>query len=157
MDGWLGTTKDMQAQVYGRDLENMSEEEKRQYITVMFRAAICELVEASDETDWKPWTTRDDDARAVPNPAIFCSEIVDAQMFLANMLVAAGVTDAEYETIYRAKWEKNVARQQRAGGYHSRRGIDKCASCGRALDDVGAGPTPGICALCEPALEGTDV
>lgn len=156
MDGWLNTTRDMQKHVYGRDLVNMTEDEKRQYITVMFRAAICELVEASDETDWKPWATRDDDALAVPNPAIFCSEIVDAQMFLANMLVAAGVTDEEYEVIYRAKWEKNVARQRR-GDYVSKKGVDKCSNCGRSFDDVGQGPTARICTICEPALEGLDV
>lgn len=156
MDGWLSTTKRIQRETYGRDLENMTEEEKRQYITVMFRAAISELVEASDETDWKPWAVRTADAVAIPNPHIFCSEIVDAQMFLANMLVAAGITDDEYTVIYKAKWEKNIARQER-GNYVSRKGIDKCTNCGRSFDDVGEGPTLGICAICEPALEGLDV
>lgn len=153
MKDWLDTTRDMQKNIYHNDIDSMSEEEKRQYITVMFRAVICELVEASDETDWKTWVTREPDAKAIPNPSIFCSEIVDAQMFLANMLVAAGVTDDMYERIYRAKWEKNVARQQREGGYHSKKGIDKCASCGRSFDDVGEGPTQGICTICEPSLE----
>jgi hypothetical protein len=156
MDGWLSRTKQIQRETYGRDLENMSEEEKRQYITVMFRAAISELVEASDETDWKPWAVRAHDALAIPNPQIFCAEIVDAQMFLANMLVAAGITDDEYTVIYKAKWVKNIARQER-GNYVSRKGIDKCTNCGRSFDDVGQGPTPGTCTVCEPALEGLDV
>lgn len=156
MDGWLSTTKRMQREIYGNDLENMPEDDKRRYTDVMFRAATCELVEASDETDWKPWVVREPDAPVFPNPHVFCSEIVDAQMFLANMLVAAGITDEEYEAIYRAKWEKNIARQRR-GNYVSRKGVDKCKNCGRSFDDVQEGPSPGICSICEPALEGLDV
>jgi len=156
MDGWLSTTRKIQTDTYGKDPATLEGDELVRFLDWNFKAAICEMVEAADETRWKPWAIRGEDEKVIPNPHIFASEIVDTQMFLANMLVAAGITDEEYEAIYRAKWEKNIARQER-GDYVSQKGIDKCTNCGRSFDDVGEGPTAGICTICEPALEGLDV
>jgi hypothetical protein len=56
--------------------------------------------------------------------------------------------------------EVNRERQRRAGGYQSRKGVDKCESCNRSFDDVGqyvdktSTPT-GLCSPCGRAAYGS--
>jgi hypothetical protein len=153
VDDWLSTTRKIQTEIYGRDPASLEGLELQQFLHWNHSAAVVELSEAIEETRWKPWAILEKDEPVIPNKAIFASECVDALMFIANMLVAAGVSDEEFQVIYRAKWEKNISRQQQAGGYISKKGIDKCTSCGRALDDVGESvDAPGHCVVCWPEV-----
>jgi hypothetical protein len=63
------------------------------------------------EFSWKPWS------RGLPfvNRRRVIEEVVDVLHFLANVLVALGVTDDELEDEYRAKQEVN--RQRQRDGY----------------------------------------
>lgn len=74
-----------------------------------------ELAEASREFSWKSW------ARDVPfyRRDRILAELVDVAHFIANMLVAMGVTDEEWEEAYRAKQEENRRRQR--DGYTARK------------------------------------
>lgn len=148
MDDWLARTREIQTNTYGKDPADLQGDEWAEFLRWNILAAHAELTEALEETRWKPWASSE--GPVVPNRRAFISEIVDAQMFLANALVSAEVTDEEYAEVYRAKWAKNIERQERAGGYQSRRGIDKCVNCGRSFDDVGKGfDHEDICTICE--------
>jgi hypothetical protein len=110
-------------------------------------AAIKEISEATDETRWKPWAVLEEDEEVIDKDA-FLKEIVDVEHFLANLLVAAGVTDEEHDAAYLAKMQVNRERMAQAGGYQSRKGIDKCELCGRSFDDVGESHETGVCTKC---------
>lgn len=148
MDDWLKRTREIQTSTYGRDPQELVGEEQAEFIRWNILAAVAELVEALEETRWKPWANKSD--VIIENPEAFASEMVDVQMFIANCLVTAGITDEQHARIYRSKWQKNIERQERDGGYESRRGVDKCVLCGRSFDDVGQGfDSDSLCTICE--------
>lgn len=103
-------------------------------------AAVIELSEFMQEVGWKPWAS----PRGWVNRDAALRELVDVGHFVANLLCALDVSDAEWERAYRAKQEVN--RQRQRDGYDGRA---KCARCGRAYDDtaVYCHPSDGI----EPA------
>jgi hypothetical protein len=152
MQDWLSTTRDIQTTVYGRDPATLTGPDHAEFIRWNILAAVAELMEALEETRWKTWAVLADGEAVVPDAEALASELVDAQMFIANVLVSAGVVDADYERVYRAKWDKNIERQQREEGYQSRAGVDKCPRCRRSFDDVGRGGAPvdgqDLCAKC---------
>lgn len=159
MKDWLEKTRELQIQAYGRDPATLEGEELRYYIIWNSLAAMKELSEATDEVRWKPWATLEPGEPIVTDKAAFIKEIVDINHFLGNLLVAAGCTDDEYDNAYEAKMEVNRERQRRAGGYQSRKGVDKCESCGRSFDDVGeyidsSSRGTGLCTPCGTATYG---
>ncbi len=106
---WLDSTRDLQREAFGLDPDrdvgvpaNMAERVKDNAL-----AAIVEIVEMLNEVKWKywshetPWVRRDK----------VLKEAVDVNHFIANALVAVGITDEEYEEAYRAKQAENRARQ----------------------------------------------
>jgi hypothetical protein len=153
MDDWLEKTYTLQLEAYGNDLHALSKEELREYLRWNHTAAVVELSEMIEETRWKTWVEFDPETDdVIINKRSFIKEAVDAGHFIANMLVAGGVTDKEYWDAYLEKMETNRERQRRKNGYQSRRGVDKCTSCGRSFDDVGRAVTdafPDQCATCE--------
>jgi dimeric dUTPase (all-alpha-NTP-PPase superfamily) len=60
------------------------------------------------EFHWKHWSH----AKPFFNRARVLEEVVDVMHFLANMLVAIGVSDDELEATYQAKQETNRQRQR---------------------------------------------
>lgn len=158
MDDWLRTTRRIQTDTYGRDPADLKGPDLAEFVRWNLLASHCELTEALEETRWKPWANAD--GEVIPDPGAFLTELIDAQMFIANCLVAAGITDEDYAVAYRAKWAKNVARQEREGGYVSRKGVDKCSVCSRSFDDVGqyvdqSGMDTEICVKCGQTMYGT--
>lgn len=87
-----------------------------------------ELSEFMQEVGWKPWAT----PRGWVNRDAAVGELVDVAHFLANLLCALDVTDAEWQHAYRTKQEVNRQRQ-RSGTYDGVSG--KCYACRRAYDD----------------------
>lgn len=104
------------------------------YVTTMLNAAFLEVAEVQQEVPWKPWAKVDRAAVWASNRDKVVAECVDVVFFIANVLGAAGCTDAELAERYAAKMRVNERRQ--ATGYD---GVtDKCGQCGRALDEPGA-------------------
>jgi DNA-directed RNA polymerase subunit RPC12/RpoP len=92
-------------------------------------AAVCEIVESTDEANWKKWAEN----RGHVNRSAMIGEIVDGAHFLANTLCALGVTDEEWETRYQEKQQQNAVRQ--SASYDKNQ--DKCPRCRRELDKHG--------------------
>lgn len=131
---WLESTKQLQEDYYKFDFEELraNPDALADYMTWNHTAAVVELGEAMKEIGWKTWIKN----RGWINREAFLTEIVDVEHFLANMLVAADVTDAEHEMAYQSKQEINRERM-RSKTYD---GIStKCPRCGRALDDSAVG------------------
>lgn len=96
---------------------------------------VAETIEAIDETGWKPWAS----SNHINHKALH-SEIVDMWHFFMNLMILADMTADELWEGYRAKHQKNRARQ--LNGYD---GVStKCPQCKRAYDDSAV--------LCEPAV-----
>ena len=116
---WLESTRELQSQTYGYDFDALRADPKAlaQHIFWNNFAAFVELAELSVEYSWKPW--------AVDEPFVnrerILAEAVDVGHFTANVLVAIGVTDDEYEAAYKAKQEKN-RRRQASGSYSAKKG-----------------------------------
>lgn len=156
MKYWLSETARIQREYYDNDLDKLTDEAHAEYIRYNVLAAHDELSEALNECQWKPWAVFDGDTPVVSDRTAFIRELVDASMFIANMAASVGCTDEEWDAIYRAKWEVNIERQLRKGGYQSRRGVDKCALCGRSFDDVGRlNDESQFCVKCVNTVEAT--
>lgn len=155
MDDWLKETLNLQIEAYGEDPSALEGRELATFLAWNHTAAVIELSELLEETRWKPWAVLNDGDPVIPDKSAFIKEAVDVGHFIANMLVAGGVTDDEYWNAYRAKMQVNRERQLRKGGYASRTGVDKCVSCKRSFDDVGEAISAdliGYCARCESEL-----
>lgn len=131
----LSKQSQLQRDAYATDLTGpMPDATRMNLIRTNAFALIAEIMEAVDETGWKPWAT----SNHIRQPA-FNGEMVDAWHFFMNLMLVAnpGRTPSElaYELYrgYIAKNTKNAERQ--AEGYD---GVStKCPICGRALDDEG--------------------
>jgi dimeric dUTPase (all-alpha-NTP-PPase superfamily) len=123
---WLIETKELQEQFYGKKFEDFDHDELVQWVRINILAAEDELHEALGEISWKPWAKSE-----FFNREAYLGEIVDVLHFVGNLLVGAGITDAELNEAYLDKMERN--RQRQRTGYT---GLDKCMRCKRAVDDI---------------------
>lgn len=140
MQNWLERQKQYQEETYGVDYAEMWETDKVvEYVSTMLTAAQIEVAEAYQEVPWKPWanlTPQQRTERLMENAGKVTGELVDVMFFIANVLVALGISDQAFEAAYLAKMGVNKVRQLE--GYD---GIStKCAKCSRALDEPGAAP-----------------
>lgn len=153
-DGWLHETQKLQEETYHLDLDHFASTPSSNvdkivnlidYISINVTAAIHELVELQSETSWKPWQM---DAPYAHRDQIR-GEAVDVLHFVANILMAIGVTDEELNEAYLAKMQINRDRQNRASGYLIKAEGVKCRTCHRALDDVKPSfEDPTLCMAC---------
>ena len=79
----------------------------RRYVEYNFTAAVLELAEVAGELEIRPWKVP---TGVVKHKMALATEVVDVMHFLANILNAAGVTDAEFEMLYRFKVQENERR-----------------------------------------------
>lgn len=124
---WLQSTLDLQMKSFGYDFP-MTGEELGDFVRTNITALVAELGEALKEIGWKPWSV----GQGYVNREAYLGELVDAGHFLANLLVAVGITDEEWEAAYQRKQQVN--RERQAAGYDTR--AAKCPACGRAYDDA---------------------
>lgn len=124
---WLQSTVALQADAYGHEFPKQGED-LGAWIRTNVTALTAEVGEALKEIGWKPWST----GQGYVNREAYLGELVDAGHFLANLLVAVGITDEEWEAAYQRKQQVNRDRQ--AAGYDTR--AEKCPACGRAYDDA---------------------
>jgi len=114
---WLESTVALQREAYGFEwtgrepVSSVTDSLKGNLL-----AAIIELGEVSREFSWKYWAH---DAPYV-NRESMIGEIVDVGHFIANMLIAVGCTDEEWEEAYQEKQLINRERQKR--GYSAKKG-----------------------------------
>lgn len=149
-EGWIRRTKDLQKNVYFINFDEMSGDKPQnirnlvEYMRWNMLAIDDELAEMRQAISWKPW--QHDEPYADRDEIL--KEAVDVLHFVANIIVAAGGTDEELDKIYLEKMEKNKKRQLE--GYKVKDVGVKCTLCTRAIDDVGRGASPDICAKCLP-------
>ncbi len=134
-NNWLRATLQLQQAAYKVDytvLHGNAPDDLRaliDYIRWNMLAIDDELAEVRKAISWKPW--QHDEPYADRKEII--KECVDVLHFVANILCAAGATDAELDAEYLAKMQKNADRQK--NGYKVRDIGMKCTKCARALDD----------------------
>ncbi len=137
----------------GNDFTKMTPEDRIRYVREFTLACIGELVEAMDETGWKPWAT----SRHVHVDKFF-AELRDAWQFLTNLMFVArpdldpvGLAFLLEDALYQ-KLEVNHARADT--GYDGVSG--KCDACHRALDDpsVTCGGPASACSEREHVVVG---
>ena len=147
---WLKETRELQVEGYKIDYGAMTGDAPEkinnlvEYMRWNMLAIDDELAEMRQAISWKPW--QHDEPYADREEVI--KEAVDVLHFVANIIVAAGGTDEELNKYYTEKMEKNRQRQIK-GSKVKDLGV-KCILCTRAIDDVGPGRRPGVCAKCEP-------
>lgn len=107
------------------------------YVVMNHSALVAEASELLAEFGWKAWAQ----PRGWVNRENALKEAVDVAHFLANILCAIDVSDAEWETAYQAKQEVNRRRQR-----DSYDGVaEKCPKCKRSYDDnVGCMPAHSV-------------
>lgn len=127
---WLSSTRQLQRDAYGDNDWPKHGEALANSVQMNVTALVAELGEMLNEVGWKPWAEN----RGWVNREQYLKELVDVGHFLANLIVAVGCTDEEWEQRYRDKQELNLRRQQ-DGDYDGLTG--KCHVCHRALDDGG--------------------
>ena len=121
---------------FGIQFEQMTDEERIEFIRWNVLALQAELIEALDEVGWKPWAS----SRHI-NREAFLGELIDAQHFLNNLYLVIGAEAEEITFRYLDKSVTNAKRQDAAYD-----GVTtKCPVCFRALDDkfVLCGPKIG--------------
>lgn len=136
---WLESTRDLQRVAYGKDPGSLEGNERGEYWTSMMFALNDEVSEFGKEVHWKPWSKNRGD---IIDRSAAIGELVDAQHFIANLLLSIGATEDEFWEAYREKQARNRARQATAGGYDSKK--SKCPNCGRELDKQGAYRTRNV-------------
>ena len=106
---WLESTRALQRDAFGLDPDRDVRDVAAQAIRVKDNvlAAIVELVEMLNEVKWKYWSHEEPWVRR----GRVLKEAVDVNHFVANALVAVGVTDEEYKEAYQAKQAENRQRQ----------------------------------------------
>lgn len=89
-------------------------------------ACIAELMEAMDETGWKPWASSNHF-----NVEAFRSELIDAFRFWMNLVHISGMSAQGVFNHYQESLVKT--RDRVTNGYD---GTNKCPGCRRAYDDT---------------------
>lgn len=117
----------------GLDRNDMTQPVMANYLRTQAFSLIAEVVEALDETHWKPWATPPPGVLGVVNRQRYVGELADVFIFTMNLMLAGNVSMMELAQAVDAKITKNIQRQ--ADGYDGR--SEKCPACKRAYDDAG--------------------
>lgn len=104
---WLASTRRLQEEAYGHVAAPEDVAATARSLRENLMAALLEMAEVGREFSWKPWAH---DEPYYERQRVL-EELVDVSHFVANMLVAVGVTDDEWEAAYRAKQRQNLVRQ----------------------------------------------
>lgn len=115
----------------GEGVTGMQPDDLAAYIRTQSLALMSEVVEILEETHWKPWAKRPADQDVIPNRERYKGEVVDAFIFLMNLMLAGGMSMMELAEMVSTKQEKNLQRQ--IDGYDGK--STKCPGCRRAYDD----------------------
>lgn len=106
----------LQRDAFNSDMHKYTPEKRVDSIKWNVLAAQTELAEVLGEVCWKPWATYDV-GEVFKDRDKYVEELVDVLHFIANLLILAGVDDAELSRRFIEKQAVNAARQQTDGGY----------------------------------------
>lgn len=115
----------------GQDYARMNTQELANYIKDQVLALLDEGHEVLAEVSWKPWAKDQ-----FVNHKEAGGEAADILCFLVNICLAVGLDAQTFYSLWREKATRNIARQEKAGGYSQVDG--KCPTCRRAIDDLKA-------------------
>jgi hypothetical protein len=140
---------DLQAFLLASRVQDLEPDKLAEFMRSTAFALIAEVVEAMDETHWKPWSTRPDGEGVVANRQRFVGELADVYIFFMNLMLCGDITTTELSEAVGKKQEKNL--QRWLNGYNAQ--TTKCPKCKRSYDDEGVTCYPadkerGILALC---------
>lgn len=112
--------------------ERMTNNELMEFIRTTIISLLSELNEMLGETNWKPWAAVEP---GINNKERYLKEIIDAQHFLFNLALVAGVKPHEYYLAYIAKNEINIERQD--NDYEGNN--PRCEHCGDEIETYKTG------------------
>lgn len=113
-DNWLGETRKLQREAYGKVPAALETNEWLEYVRTQSLAAFVELGEYVQGLKWKPWGK--DPRKPDPNERMLAiRELVDVLHFVANNLIALDCTDDELDREYSLKMNVNRDRMRRGG------------------------------------------
>ena len=115
-EGWLWSTRKLQEGYFGVDYDKLQStpNDLADYLMWNNLAARDELSEVLQEISWKPWSK----VRGTFDKERVLDECVDVLHFVANTMVACGITDTELDEAYFDKMEEN--RRRMTEGYTQR-------------------------------------
>jgi hypothetical protein len=117
---------------YNRD--DMTVEERVEYLKGQIMALQAETVEALDEMSWKPWTH----GEKFVNREAMAGELADIFCFLVNIAWGISLTAEDFYTYHQEKALRNIKRQEdKYDGVQ-----DKCPGCRRDINDLKAKNIP---------------
>lgn len=106
---WLRRTLLLQRVAYGIDPPELVGPARAEYTRWNVLAAIDELTEFLNETQWKPWAEGQGE---INDRDAAMEELVDTLHFVGNLLCMLSVTDEELDVIYAKKMLVNAQRQE---------------------------------------------
>lgn len=112
-DNWLEKTLELQRSAYGTNPPALKGEKRAEYIRWNVLAAVDELTEFLNETQWKPWAK---DQGVINDYDAATEELVDVLHFVANLLCVLEVNDDLLTWMYEEKMKVNATRQE-SGDY----------------------------------------
>lgn len=124
---------DLQAFLLAARVQELEPDKLAEFIRSTGFALIAEVVEAVDETHWKPWSVRPDAEPMITNRQRFIGELADVYIFFMNLMLCGDVTTTELAEAVESKQEKNLQRWLK--GYNAQ--TTKCPKCKRSYDDEG--------------------
>lgn len=123
----LKLQRELQARINGYDVDEQSQEQRIDNISLNVLATTDELHELLKEIGWKPWAT----SKHI-NYVEAQQELVDVWHFVMNLMLHLGMTAEDLWTGYLKKNKVNFQRQDE--GYDGITG--KCPLCHRDLAEI---------------------
>lgn len=109
------------------EFEHMTNERMMDFIRTTMLSLVSELCEMLSETNWKPWAAVEP---GIKSKQRYLKEIIDAQHFLFNLALVAGVKPHDYYLAFIEKNEVNFKRQE-----HEYDGNNpRCVQCGNEVE-----------------------
>lgn len=99
--------------VFGARREDMTPEQRANYVRSLSLGLIHEVGESLDETDWKPFPPGSPATGEVNDPEAFAEEMADVLIFWGNIAVMSGLDPAAFEAAFDAKMTKHWNRWMR--------------------------------------------
>lgn len=127
LDEMLDLQRQLQARINGYDVDDQTQTQRINNISLNVLALTDELHELLKETGWKPWAT----SRHI-NRMEAQQELVDAWHFMMNLMLHLDMSAEDLWMGYHQKHKVNFMRQEE--GYDGVSG--KCPACRRDVSEI---------------------
>lgn len=106
---WIVLSRALEKITYDRDVLELDSDERKHYLTQMLLGLSSEVIELSQEVNWKDWRNRSEAHDKI------CDEAADVLIFFFNVMATLGVTGVDLTDAIHAKRAKNHARDKAQG------------------------------------------